>query len=161
MYVCPECASTLCVPLCDPGDHPVFSRCMLCGTTFLADGAPGAASIAPGNGARAGHAGGHQVKVRVTASGLLDDPLRVAQAWAEEIARSGDPIPVGVGTIVEQPSVDTEVTLLLMIAGVTNPSAAQETARRRCAAIERLDARVREIRPVTAISTTPREYARA
>ncbi len=157
MHVCPECASTLCVPLCGPGERPVFIRCMLCGTVFLAQKEHGTTPKLLG--AQPG-SDGHQVKVRVTTAGFLDDPLGVAKAWAREIARTGDPVPVGVGMIAEQPTGNTEVTLLLMIGGVTNPSAAEGTAIRRCAVLKRLDPRVRDIRPAAVIPTAPREYSR-
>jgi|GEM_PF-6184946 len=35
MPACPDCGSTLSVPLCHPGERPVFFRCMLCRAVFL------------------------------------------------------------------------------------------------------------------------------
>ncbi len=157
MQVCPECASTLCVTLTDPGEQPAFVRCMLCETLFL--GGEGRETPPLSLGGRTGD-GGHQVKVRVTATDLRDDPLRIAKAWAREVACSGAPVPVGVGAIAAQPSGNTEVTLLLMIPGVNTSSSAQEEARRRCAALARLDPRVRDVRPVAATPLSPGAYSR-
>ncbi len=86
------------------------------------------------------------------------------KVWLTEI---GEPLPLEpgrrlmrVGMIAEQPTGNTEVSLLLMIGGVTNPSAAEGTAIRRCAVLKRLDPRVRDIRPAAVIPTAPREYSR-
>jgi hypothetical protein len=38
MPTCPECGTTLSVPLCTPGERPVFFRCMLCRAVFLTIG---------------------------------------------------------------------------------------------------------------------------
>jgi hypothetical protein len=127
---------------------------MLCWTTFLVPLSRTAAPIAL---EERGADGSHQVKVRVIASGVFDNPLSVAKTWAQTVANAGDPVPVGVGAIAERPPGATEITLLLMLGGNGTPSAAREAARERCVVLSRLDARVRDIHPVAAVAMAPEE----